>query len=80
MSCEQPCACFAAISISATNSYSWRIRSGFVWENWREGIEQHLSRPAFQQASAALAPDLDGSFNDLRAWLPARVAPNQGAD
>lgn len=40
-----------------------------TWANWREGIEQHLARPAFQQAWQSLSPHLDGSFDDLRAWL-----------
>lgn len=42
-----------------------------TWDNWRDGIEQHFRRPAFAQAWNALAPDLDGSFDDLRAWLQA---------
>lgn len=51
-----------------------------TWANWREGIEQHLARPAFHQAWQRLAPDLDGSFDDFKRLLPtdlrgkARVA------
>jgi hypothetical protein len=44
-----------------------------VWENWREGIEQHMARPAFQQAWMMLLPDLDGSFDDFRELLPANL-------
>src|SRR5690349_16601672 len=33
-----------------------------TWSNWREGIQQHLARPAFAQAWRTLAPDLDGTF------------------
>jgi hypothetical protein len=40
-----------------------------TWLNWRDGIRQHFARPAFQQAWSELAPHLDGSFDDLRAWL-----------
>jgi hypothetical protein len=40
-----------------------------TWENWREGIEQHFARPAFTQAWDRLSPDLDGSFDDLKALL-----------
>ena len=47
-----------------------RLRSE-TWANWREGIEQHLARPAFQQAWRELAPDLDGSFDDLKRLLPS---------
>ena len=50
-----------------------------TWDNWREGIEQHFKRPAFLQAWSRLSPDLDGSFDDLRAWLPASVANRQPA-
>jgi hypothetical protein len=42
-----------------------------TWSNWHEGIQQHLGRPAFQQAWRVLAPDLEGSFDDLRKLLPA---------
>jgi hypothetical protein len=41
-----------------------------TWINWREGIQQHLQRPAFSQARKRLAPDLDGSFDDLKRLLP----------
>ena len=41
-----------------------------TWDLWREGIQQHLARPAFEQAWKALAPDLDGSFADFRGLLP----------
>ena len=44
-----------------------------TWANWREGIEQHMSRPGFKQAWAKLLPDLDGSFDDFKALLPASV-------
>ncbi len=42
-----------------------RLRKA-TWRNWREGIEQHFARPAFQQAWRILAPDLDGSFDELK--------------
>jgi len=44
-----------------------------TWTNWRQGIEQHLSRKGFQQAWIALAPSLDGSFDHLRPLLPASL-------
>jgi len=44
-----------------------------TWSNWREGIEQHLSRPAFEQAWLKLAPHLDGSFDDLTKLLPLKL-------
>lgn len=47
-----------------------RIRKA-TWKNWREGIEQHLRRPGFRQAWERLRPDLDGSFDDLRALMSA---------
>jgi hypothetical protein len=49
-----------------------RIRE-VTWANWREGIGQHLARPAFQQAWRALASYLDCSFDDLRRLLPITV-------
>jgi hypothetical protein len=51
-----------------------------TWINWREGIEQHMARPAFKAAWIKLLPDLDGSFDDFRALLPEalrRVATPQ---
>lgn len=42
-----------------------------TWENWREGIQQHMARPAFRQAWTELAPDLDGSFDAFRLLFPA---------
>lgn len=50
-----------------------RLRAS-TWANWREGIEQHFRRVAFQQAWAALSPALDGSFDDLRAGFPQETA------
>lgn len=44
-----------------------------TWANWREGIEQHLARPAFVQAWRRLSPDLDGSFDELKALLPSSL-------
>jgi len=44
-----------------------------TWRNWREGIEQHLARPAFAQAWQDLAPHLDGSFDALRPLLPSSL-------
>lgn len=49
-----------------------RVRSD-TWSNWREGIEQHMARPAFRQAWLKLLPDLDGSFDELRHILPPAV-------
>ena len=46
-----------------------RVRKD-TWANWREGIEQHLNRPAFQAAWLRLAPSPDGSFDELRRLLP----------
>jgi hypothetical protein len=43
-----------------------RVSRG-AWSSWREGIQQNMARPAFQQAWQRLLPDLDGSFDDLRA-------------
>ena len=44
-----------------------------TWKNWREGIEQHFTRPAFVQAWKRLYPNLDGSFDDLKSLLPATL-------
>lgn len=44
-----------------------------TWQNWHEGIMQHLERPAFAQAWQRLSPHLNGSFDELRQLLPARV-------
>ena len=44
-----------------------------TWANWREGIEQHMARPAFGQAWQALAPHLDGSFDEFKILLPAKL-------
>ncbi len=45
-----------------------RIRPD-TWVEWREGISQHMARPAFQQAWQHLLPSLGGSFDDFRAVL-----------
>lgn len=48
-----------------------------AWKSWREGILQNMNRPAFRQAWQQILPDLDGSFDDLKALVkeaePARV-------
>lgn len=44
-----------------------------TWQNWQEGILQHLDRPAFLQAWHRLSPHLNGSFDELRLLLPAHV-------
>jgi hypothetical protein len=38
-----------------------------TWTNWSEGITQNMARPAFRQAWERLLPDLDGSFDELKA-------------
>ena len=48
-----------------------------TWANWREGIQQHLGRPAFAQAWQRLAPDLEGSFDDLRQLILSTL-PSDG--
>ena len=48
-----------------------------TWANWREGIQQHMARPGFQQAWQRLAPDLDGSFDDFRQLLPSTLVHGQ---
>lgn len=57
-----------------SNEQAFLARQGRLrqetWANWREGIEQHMSRPGFKQAWATLLPDLDGSFDDFRVLLP----------
>ena len=45
-----------------------RIRPA-TWTTWRDGILQNMARPAFRQAWEQLLPDLDGSFDDLKALL-----------
>jgi hypothetical protein len=45
-----------------------RVRAE-TWQNWCEGIQQHLCRPAFRGAWERLLPDLDGSFDDLRQLI-----------
>jgi hypothetical protein len=51
-----------------------------TWQNWKEGIEENMGRPAFRQAWQLLEPDLDGSFTDLkgliRSLLPALIKSN----
>lgn len=37
-----------------------------TWENWREGIETHLSRPDFENAWNELKNRAPDSFNELR--------------
>jgi len=49
-----------------------RVRDD-TWQNWREGIDQHMSREAFKQAWLQMLPDLDGSFDDLRKLLPKEL-------
>ena len=44
-----------------------------TWANWREGIEQNMRRPAFQQAWERLLPHLDGSFDELKQILAAQA-------
>lgn len=51
-----------------------------TWENWREGIQQHLARPAFSQAWEHLSPDLDGSFDELKKLLPSEPSKNRLMD
>jgi hypothetical protein len=51
-----------------------------TWANWREGIEQHMARPAFEQAWQSLAPHLDGSFDALRLLLPAKLRSQQSVN
>jgi hypothetical protein len=51
-----------------------RLRKA-TWKNWREGIEQHLTRPGFADAWRRLAPDLDGSFDELKKLLPKHIQP-----
>ena len=48
-----------------------------TWESWKEGIEQHLRRPAFRQAWEELEPGLNGSLTEFRRHLP--VAPGPAA-
>ena len=45
-----------------------RVRED-TWQNWREGIEQHMRRPAFKQAWDKLLPDFNGSFDELKGLL-----------
>lgn len=50
-----------------------RIRKR-TWAEWREGIEQNLSRPAFARAWAEVSARSPESFNDLRSELAATAA------
>ncbi len=40
-----------------------------TWNNWHDGIVQHMARPAFRQAWNRLVPFLDGSFESLKSLL-----------
>jgi hypothetical protein len=55
-----------------------RLRSE-TWANWKAGIEQHMARPAFQQAWEELAPDLDGSFASLRVLAAIPQVAQKGS-
>ena len=46
-----------------------------TWENWRDGIEQNLRRPAFARAWAEIGARAPESFDDLRRLLPAVSSP-----
>lgn len=37
-----------------------------TWENWRSGIQSHLSKPAFKEAWDYIKQHSDGSFSELR--------------
>lgn len=49
-----------------------RIRAE-TWANWKEGIEQHMARPAFAAAWKTLVSDLDGSFDAFKDLLPTEL-------
>lgn len=42
-----------------------------TWDNWKEGIEQNCSRPAFAAAWAEISRRAPESFDDLREQVPA---------
>jgi hypothetical protein len=50
-------------------SHRGRIRPQ-TWNEWREGIEQKLSRPAFEAAWREVSTRAADSFNDLRQLVP----------
>lgn len=56
-----------------------RLRAG-TWSNWLEGIQQNMARPAFRQAWAAILPDIDGSFDELKAIVRASTPRSQVTD
>jgi hypothetical protein len=58
---------------------SGRVRAA-TWFNWLEGIQQNMARPAFQQAWGAIVPDIDGSFDELRAIVQATTPHPQVID
>jgi hypothetical protein len=50
-----------------------------TWNEWGEGIEQNLRRPAFARAWEEVSRRAPDSFNELRAWLPAAATKTVGA-
>jgi hypothetical protein len=50
-----------------------------TWANWKEGIDQHMARPAFQAAWNTLSPKLGGSFDEfVRLLQPNNHAQSRG--
>ena len=47
-----------------------------TWDNWKEGIEQHMRRPAFDEAFKRLEPDLGDSFERFRTFVRKLAAEN----
>jgi hypothetical protein len=59
--------------------YSKRRVRRATWEEWRDGIEQNLRRPAFARAWAEVSARAPESFNDLREALVGRLPVSGGA-
>jgi hypothetical protein len=63
--------------LSNEQAFLWRqgrVSRG-TWDNWVEGIEQNLRRPAFSAAWVEVSTRAPESFNDLRTLVP--LAPSQ---
>lgn len=50
-----------------------------TWEEWRQGIEANVSRPAFEEAWCEIQKRSPNSFGDLKASNAVPPCPARGA-
>jgi hypothetical protein len=64
------------------NEQAWSKIKGRIdpatWEEWRDGIESNLARPAFQGAWQLMLPDIGSDFSELRAEFREVLSPPGG--